>query len=241
MKYLYSEFDYKKKYSLNDKKWDYYLIIIPILCIILLPLGVFSYISGRMNLNPPVSILVFLVCILLIIICFLVSVVKFMRRNSLKRRVLVFIEICLPVLFVYLIYFQIDLKFSLWGSLGPYPRGYRDWVKSKIDIEEVQDWLKTAQDEYFNTDNGWVPAKDIPEDKFPKSLIKMFNPVYNALDVDEFGNIIVYYEEGLTFWSWGFILGEKDLVYSEDQIEQQTKNSTLIIKQVQPGFYLFSR
>ena len=83
---------------------------------------------------PGFGVLIFTACLAVIFICFLASIVKFIRKNSLKRRILAFIEICLPVLFVLLFFVQIRYKFDFWGRVDPYSRGYSDRIKSQIDI-----------------------------------------------------------------------------------------------------------
>ena len=226
---------------LNQYKRDYVLIAFQILCIILFPLGVFHYICGRIGLFPGYGVMFFMVCIFVLFIYFLVSIINFLSKDSQKRRTLTFIEMCLPVLFVFLFFAPYYFKFGLWGTVDPYSRGYSDRIKSQIDIEEVQNWLETIGSDYFTANKNWVSLEDIPEDKLPESLKKYSHHNYIKLTNDKFGNPIIQEYMGRTFWTWGFILGTKDMVYSEDHIKKECEEFGMYLMLVQPGFYVYTQ
>lgn len=226
----------RKNLNPNQYKWDYYLIAIPIICIILFPLGVLFYFYGRFNLHPALIIMGIYPLILLMLGLILLNVVRLLIKKTWKKKFLIIIETCLPVLFILLFYFIFRL--GLWGSKDPFLCGYRDQIKSKIDIEEVQSWLKTISEEYFTANKNWVSLEDIPADKLPESLKKYSHRNYIKLKKDEFGNPVIEGFTGGAFFHWGFIIGLPDLIYSEDHMWEEFGMCLML---VQPGFYVYNQ
>ena len=233
-----TSFTPRKNLIPNQYKWDYYLIAIPVIGIILFPLGVLFYFFGRFNLHPALMIMGIYPLILLMLGLFLLNVIRLFRSNPWKKKFLIIIETCLPVLFILLFYFIFRL--GLWGSKDPFLCGYRDQIKSKIDIEEAQSWLKTISEEYFTADKGWTNLENIPDEKCPEYLKKRLHSVYSPLGKDEFGNPIIEGGGGGGFFHWGFVIGLPDLIYSKDQINKLEEYDRIWMY-VQPGFYVYAQ
>jgi len=238
-----TSFTPRKNLISNQYKWDYYFIAIPVICIILFPLGVLFYFCGRINFNQALIIMgIYPFVLLLMPVLFLINVVRLLRKNPWKKKFLIIIEICLPVLFVLLFMISFFIyKFNLWGSKDPFLCGYRDQIKSKIDIEEAQSWLKTISEEYFTADQGWISLENIPDTECPEYLKKRLHSVYSPLRKDEFGNPVIEGFTGVGFFHWGFVIGLPELAYSKDQINRLEENFDGFWMFVQPGFYVFSQ
>ena len=237
----------------NQYKWDYCLIAIPVICIILFPLGVLFYFCGRINFNQaliimgiyPFVLLLMPVLFLINVVRLTINVVRLLRKNTWKKIFLTFIGMFLPVLFVFLFLapFYFKFNFSLWGSKDPFLFGFRDLIKNKIDVEKTQSWLKTISEEYFTADQGWINLENIPDKECPEYLKKRLHSVYiyNPLREDEFGNpIIMEITGGGGFFHWGYVIGLPDLIYSEDQINEKRKYGEELLL-VQPGFYVWAQ
>ena len=153
-------------------------------------------------------------------------------KHTWKKRILIFIEICLSILFFLSFYF---LRI-IWDSKDPFLCGYMDRIKSKIDVEEIQNWLKTTTIE----NKDWAYLVNLPEDQYPKSLQKIFRPAHNLLRTDQYDNQIFTLTEGGGFFHWGFVIGLPDMEYSEEHIKEMEEHD-MIWMLVQPGFYVFSQ
>jgi hypothetical protein len=136
----------------------------------------------------------------------------------LKKKFLILLEICLPILLYLLFVF-----FDPWRSKDPFLCGYKDYITREIDIDEVQTWLKTFSDKHFSSNKGWINKENISDNEYPESLKKMFHPVYYLLRMNESGNPVIDFNGGGGFFHWGFVIGTKDMAYSESQIKEMEK------------------
>jgi len=225
----------KKKIDISGNKLDMVFIAIPIILIILFPTGLVNYLCGRFNIH---FALVFFGSLFgtigTLFTLFIVNVVRIIRKNSFKKRLLILFEICLPILF----FFSFFLFRLIWDSKDPFLCGYRDQITKKINIEEVQAWLKTFSEEHFNTDTGWINRESIPEDEYPESLKKMFRPTYHLLRTGESDQPVIDYNRGGGFFHWGFVIGTEDMVYPISEIMKERDEIWML---VQPGFYVYSQ
>ena len=223
----------------NQYKWDIYSFAIPIICIILFPSGLIFYLSGRMNIHLAGIYFLSLFGILgTFLILFFVNIVRMFMKNTLKKRLLILFEIFMPLLFVLSFYF-----FHIIGdSKDPFLCGYRDQILGKIDIDEAQAWLKTVIDENYisDIDRGHRFKKQISYDDYPKLLKASVYGKGIRFHIDEFGNPVLDFNIGGGFFHWGFVIGAKDMVYSESQINEKRKHDEELLL-VQPGFYVYAQ
>jgi hypothetical protein len=229
----------ENKFNYKQYKVDIYFIMVPTLCIILLLSGIMFYICGRINFTLAFIPFILPWVLLAIFVFFLVNIVRLIRKNTLKKRFLILFEICLPILLV-LLFVILRFNFNLWGSKNPFLCGYRDQITRKIDIDEVQIWMKTFSDKHFTTDKGWINKENISDNEYPETLKKKFYPVYYLLRTDEYGNPVIDFNRGGGFFHWGFVIGTKDMAYSESEINEMEKRDEFWIK-VQSGFYVYAQ
>ena len=214
-------------------KWDIYSIAVSIICIILFPFGVIDYLWGRMNLHPLGLVLPFWGILGTLLVFFVVNLVRIFRKNTLKKRFLILVEICLPLFFV-LNYFFVHLSLI---SKDPYLCGYGKYIKGQINIEDVQGWLKQINDENASDDNNSNSNKKITFDEYPKSLKESrYNKI--GVDLNSFHGPTISTERGSGFLHWGFIIGTKDFKYSEEEMKKKIEDDEDWLL-VQPGFYVF--
>ena len=224
----------KKKLDFKSKKWDIIYIAVPILGILLLNCGILFYICGRINFHLAFFVFAMPFFLAILLVYFLVNVIRFFRQKIWKRKFLIFIELCLPLLIV-LIPFVGNINF--WGSKDPFLCGYRDQVARKINIKEAQAWLKTIIDENYSSEGRGQFKKEISSDEIPGFLKKAG---YFRISIDEFGNPLIYSGHGGGFFHWGSVIGIEDMVYTESQINEKRKHDEEVLL-IQPGFYAYAQ
>ena len=216
----------KKKINLSDNILDILFIVVPAISIILILTGALFYICGRINFNLAFVPFIIPWVLLAALAFFIINIIRLIRKNTLKKKVLILVEILLPI-FLISLFFILGLTFNnLWKEKDPFLCGYRDQITRTINIDEVQTWLNT------NADN-------LSLDDCPKSLKKYeYALKYDGIREDEYGNNIVFYSRGGGFFRCGFVIGTEDMVYPISEIMEERDEIWML---VQPGFYVFSQ
>ena len=213
------------KPSLDWNKWDVIFIVLPIILIILEPLGGFSYLDGRFD-SPSIFLTMILMLPatgFIIIICFLAGIVRLLvnwRNHTKKKKLIIVTEIGMPLVFIILFaapfFIPEDSKIR-WPGYKPFTYGFRDRIRSKADIEDIRDWLKTLSKEDCNGKTIDIHSYSSPfKSKWPDSIewpksLKVFNPGYVNLDLDENSHPKIRLTWGAALGHWGVEIGMEDM------------------------------
>lgn len=208
--------------------------VLPILCILLIPLGGFPYLYGRLNLHPWLT-----TCMLcpatavFLVYCFCSGIWRLAsgwRRHSQRKKALLAVEISIPVLFVLLFVMQFlgPHRLQLWPDAGPFLYGFRDRIRSKADIPAIRAWLKTLDEDYY------IPHSNrLPREKWPKSL-KALKPPRVIVAPDKNRNPRVLITWGGGFMHWRVDIGIEGMVTTE--FDSDPSYASWLV--VEPGVYV---
>ena len=204
----------KRKTSRDWSKQEMVFLVLPIVCIILGPLGGLPYLSGRFSPSlTGYACMLYPVTGLIIIYYFFASIVRLFRgwrKHTGKKKLLIVAEIAIPLLLIalYIIPFFIPNVAPMFSFDKPLLYGCRDRIRSKADIEAIRDWLGTLSKDDYNSSSHYNP---IPPSKQPKSLKVLKHGAVHLL-ADENGNPKVrsHWGGGL-FGHWGFEIGMVDM------------------------------
>ena len=202
----------EKTASLDWNKWDVILLVVPTVCIFLVPCGGLFYLCG--GLSP--YLIYFLVCPtypmigLFIIYCLVAGIVRLFRdwrKTTRRKKVALFAEIIIPLVSIALFvasFFVPDDSDIRWPPYKSFAYGFGDRVRSKADIAAIRDLLRTfgKQDQPGNT--------RIPYDDWPKSL-KALNPNLVLLSTDKNGTTYIRLLWGGGFQHWGMVIGMENM------------------------------
>ena len=219
-------------------RWrDSYIVflVLPVLCILFIPLGGFPYLYGRLNLHPWLTtFMLYPATGGLMICCFVVGIARLVcgwKRHSQKKKALIAVEISIPVLFVLLFVMQFTAPVSmpLWPDAPPHTYGFRDWIRSKADIPAIRTWLRTLDKEDHD-----IHGDRIPLDQQPESL-KVLNSHRAPLLANENGKPEVRITWGGGFFHWGVTIGTENMVIPEAELDFRYESWLL----VEPGVYVY--
>jgi len=225
----------ERKPSLDWNKQYVIFFVLPIILIILVPLGGIFYLCGRMSWHIGMVFFMFnLPAGVFIIYCFFASIRLFggWRKHTWRKRILIVTEIVIPVVFIvlFIIPFFIPIK-SAWPPSKAFTYGFRNRMKSKADIEAIRDWLGTLDKEDYD-----VHGNRLHPDKWPKSL-KALKPVAVSLLADKNGNPQVRLMWGAAIFHWGFVVGMEDMEIPPSHFNQRDEYWLL----VEPGVYVWDQ
>jgi len=211
------------------------MLVLPLLCVILIPLGGLLYLSGRLSFHPLLTIwFLYPAFGAFMIYCFGAGVWRLFsgwKRHSYRIKVLITMEIAIPVIFVllFVLPFYGLFKLSFWPA-SPHICGFRDRIKSKVDIPSIREWFETLDEDYY------LPNSNVlPREKWPKSLKALKSPRIIVAS-DKNGNPQVMIIDGAGFEHWGATIGFQDLVISESDLNSQYYTWLL----VEPGVYVYA-
>jgi hypothetical protein len=210
-------------------------LVVPALCLLLVPWGVFSYLCGRMGLHlATAACVVYLVVGLFMIYCFANGVGQLFeawKRRRTKKKTLIVAQISIPAMFalLFILLFLRPVRLPLWPDAIPYTYGFRDRIRSKADIPAIRAWLKNlSEDEYSK------PGDHLAREKWPKAL-KELKPPRVYVCPDDRRNPYVRITWGGGFSHWGIIIGSKELAIAESELDFSF-DSWL---PVEPGVYVY--
>jgi len=251
----------KRKPSLDWNKWDaiFFVIIIPFIIlatlIILAPSGGISYLSGRFDFR-----LDFFVCILFYPTVMIIILVPFVviggsivaigalrllfdrNRYTTKKKLIRTTQIGISILLITLYFLALFIPIQPYSpGYKPFTYGFRERMRSKADVEDIRDWLRTLSKEdctgrhidilpdFFFFKSKWPDSIE-----WPKSL-KVFNPHYVNLDLDENGKPKVRLTWGGPFAHWGVVIGMEDMEIPESDFSRYGEYRLPL----QPGAYVW--
>jgi hypothetical protein len=156
----------------SSRKWnrdDYFHLIVPIICIILVPLGGLPYLGGRLS-DGFFSVIGFVLIPLFIIWRLFLSLIRLLIgfiKHSQKKRILIIYEIGICLIFWSLIFiFQISswpIEEDNFNPIKLFAYGFKDRIESKLDIPATRAWLRTIKKEDIEGKNRINIYNNLPE------------------------------------------------------------------------------
>lgn len=206
-------------------KWDAALLVIIIVFVILVPAGGFFYLCGRFS--PYLTFLVvwfvypgIVACLVLFIVASTRRLLLDWKRCTRRKRLITIVQIGIPIVFI--ASFVISVTTPIETCLAqpgykPYTYGFRERIRSKADIDAIQDWLRTLSREDCTGENIDILSDSFPfKSRWPDSIdwpksLKAFNPHYVKVGLDENGNPKVRLTWGGALAHWGVEIGMEDM------------------------------
>jgi len=219
----------ERKPRIDWNKWDaiFFVILTPFMIfamlVILVPTGGISYLSGRFDLaldflvvwifaiwmTSPLMIVITIFPFVVIGFFAIIGAVRLIsnwNRYANKKRLIRITQIGISILVITIPFLPLVVFTKLYSpGYKPFTYGFRERMRSKADIEDIRDWLRTLRKE----DCAGSVIR-IPFEKWPKSL-KIFHPHHVNLDLDENGNPKIRLTWGSGFGHWGFEIGMEDM------------------------------
>jgi len=229
----------KRKSGRNWKESYVIFFLLPIILIILFPLGGLFYLWGRFS---PYAMSLALICmlypviIIFIIYCFFFGIVKLRGGwtiHTWKRKLIFGVEIAIPAFFfIFLItsFFTPESEFCGYGyKLFIY--GLRDRIRSKADIGATRDWSESLGDEDY--DNHY---SRISRSAWAESL-KALKPNGVLLSADENDNakVRLMWRYGPIVGGWGVEIGAENMKIPPSDFSQFGEYRL----PVEPGVYVW--
>lgn len=210
-------------------------LVLPVLCIVLVPLGGLPYLFGRLRWPLPTAVcMLYPALATFIIYCFFASVVRLIitwRRCMWAKRILIITEICLPIVFLvlFIMLSPLMVESQLWPDAGPFTYGLRDSVRTKVNIPAIRGWLRTLDEEDHKEHRSYRGPNKLPEPLRSLSLGVV------SLSEDRNGNPQIRISGGGGFHHWGATIGLEDMEIPESDLETQYECWLL----VEPGVYVY--
>lgn len=224
------------KGHLRNRQESYLIfLVLPVLCILLFPLGGLLYLLGRLSFQTFFSVLtIYPATGVFMVYCFVAGVWRLVsgwKRQSQRMKALIAVEIAIPVVFVLLFVLPLSglCRLPLWPA-SPHICGFRDRIMSKADIPAIRAWLETLEKD----DDGQF-SHDLPREGWPKSLKALKAPAVRVWP-DQNGNPYVMIIDGGGFHHWGATIGFQDMVIPESDLRSEYDTWLL----VEPGVYVFA-
>jgi hypothetical protein len=223
----------------NWNGWDFFFIIAPIICIILVPLGGLGYIRGRFY--PPFyrvdicMLFPLIACfILFCIVCGFVRLFAYGKNHTRKKRFLFAIEVVIPFVFILscISLFFMPVETFFYPACKPFMYGFRDRVKSKSDISAIRAWLKTLDKEDLDYNRKQPYYFRYHSDELPE-FVKAIGGII-GISTDSNGNPVLHCSFGGGFDHWGVEIGAEDMnIPPSDYVSKAGYRMY-----VEPGFYI---
>ena len=205
--------------------WDAILLVFIVAYVIFVSIGGFFYLIARfypylklflvMFVYLPLSVLLLIFTVIWTLRLF-IDWTKCTRRKKFIR----IIQVCIPMTLIvsFLVSVLTPIETSLWQpGYKPFTYGFRERIRSKADIEEIQNWLETLKDEDCTGETiDLLRNSDSFNSQWPDSIewpesLKVFNPRFVSLDLDENKNPKVILEWCGIFEDWGVVIGMENM------------------------------
>lgn len=215
----------ERKTSLDWNAWDAIIFAAIVVFIIFVPLGGIEYLDARFGTYSDFfyGCFIYLTLGSLIIVFLIVGAVQLLcnwKRYTKSKKLIKIFQVGIPFVFVasFAISVLTPIRINLWQpGYKPFTYGFRARMRSKVDIEAIRDWLRTLSKEDCTgetvrllSDSHSFKSKWPDSIEWPKSL-KVFDPGYVELDLDENGNHKVRLTWGGPPGHWGIEIGMEDM------------------------------
>jgi uncharacterized integral membrane protein len=140
----------------NWRKSHLVFLVLPVLCIIFVPLGGLPYLFGRLSWPLPTAVCMLYPAFgLFMIYCFLASIVRLMtawKKYDWKGKFINITEVSVPIVFVvlFVLPFLIPIESGLVTRARLFTYGFGDRIRNKADIPATREWLRTLDIEDFS-------------------------------------------------------------------------------------------
>lgn len=208
-------------------------VVLPIMLILLVPLGGLLYLFGRLSLHVGlVMCMLYPATGLFIVFCFVAGMVRLTRGWRGDMKILLFTQICAPLVFVVLCVIGSPLltKSWLWPDATPVTYGFRDRIRSKADIPAIRAWLRT-----FDKSAYQEPGDRVPVDQWPESLKALKPPWRVFLEPDKKGNPQIRIVWGGAIFHWGLTIGLENMEIPPSRLDDEFEAWLLL----EPGVYVY--
>jgi len=201
--------DGETKQSRNRNCWDVFFIVVPLVCIILVPLGGLGYIRGRFFPFFRSAFLLYFAVGSFIIYCIIhgfTRLVMHLKNHTGEKRFLIAIEVVIPFVFILscISLFFMPFETFFYPACKPFIYGFRDRVKSKSDISAIRDWLKILDKEDLAYYSQHSHYGELPES------VKAIGG-FIGISTDQNGNPIIRHTFGGGLDNWGVEIGAEDM------------------------------
>jgi len=215
----------EKKCNRDLNEWDVFLFVLPIISVMFGRLAGFEYLKSKYSsssaffvaliLYPAIGVFI-VTCALAGIARLFVNWTKYSRRKRFTIIAQIGIVAILIVLFFAPVFFAIDSH--LWvPGYKPFTYHFREQMRTEADIPAIRNWLRTLSKEDCTGATVCLPSTSNPLERswpnsfeWPKSL-KVFEPGYVKLDLDENSQPRVRLTWGGPFGHWGIEIGMEDM------------------------------
>jgi hypothetical protein len=226
----------ERKPGRNWKESKLIFIVLPIMLMILYPVGGLDYLCGRFSLYVIILVYVsmlYLAIVCFIIFCFFTSIVRLFRdwkKSSGKKKSLIVAEFVIPLLFIIPFFIPNDSDMC-WFFYKPFAYGFRDRIRNKADVEAIRNWVGTLNEKYFRINHSTL----IPSDEWPKSL-RVLNPRRIIPVIDENGNRKIKLSWGAFIGHWGVDIGMRNMKTPPSDF----RHYGVYILPLEPGVYVWN-
>ena len=227
----------KKRPHCKWKDSHVVLFVLLVVLTILFPGGGIFYLCARFRPYPLALggvLMLYLAVIVFMVYCFIAGIGQlvsgWMRHNQ-KKKILIAVQIAIPVMFVLLFILQFSgpHRLQLWPDSSPFTYGLRDRIRSKVDIPAIRTWLRTLDEKAFSDFEERLNSED-----WPKSL-RIFKGEHITLASDRNGKPRIRVSMGAGFSHWAVIIGFEDMEIPSFVVDE-SYGSWL---QVEPGVYVY--
>lgn len=219
----------------NRRDLHIVFFVLPVLCILLFPLGGLFYLLGRLSFQTFCFVLtIYPATGIFMVFCFFAGVWRLVsgwKRHSGRKKALITVETAIPVLCVllFILPFYGLFRLPLWPT-SPHLCGFRDRIMSKADLPAIRAWLETLEKD----DDGQF-GHDLTRERWPKPL-KALRADTVRVWPDTNGNPYIMIIDGGGFHHWGASIGFQDMVVPEADLRSEYDIWLL----VEPGVYVYS-
>jgi len=208
-------------------------VILLLMLILLVPLGGLLYLCGRLSFHASLAICVlYPVAGIVTIFCLIAGMVRLTRDWRGDMKILLFTQICIPIVFVVLCLIGSPLltKSWLWPDATPFTYGFRDRIRSRADIPAIRAWLRT-----FDKSAYQEPGDPVPPQQWPESLKALKPPWRVFREPDKKGNPQIRIVWGGAIFHWGTTIGMEDMEIPPAELDKHYEAWLL----VEPGVYVY--
>jgi len=240
----------ERKPRFDWNKWDAVLLTIIILYVILVPIGGFFYLCGRFSpyliflivwfIYPTIGVFL----LLFVAVCTIRLFIGW-KRDTKRKRVIKIVQIGIPIVFIASFAVSVFTPIEIYldqPGYKPYTYGFRERIRSKADVGAIRAWLKTLRKEDCTGEPIRLLLTDsaLPKIQWSGSVewseaLKVFNPGYVTLDLDENDNPKVRLTWGGPFAHWGVEIGMEDMEIPASDFSQFGEYRL----PVEPGVYVW--
>jgi len=199
-------------------RWDIAMVVVPLSFTVLLdPLGVITYVSGLINMKVLfVAVFGFVTLIPIALLCLVALLARMLviwpKRISTWSRLL----LCwMAVISVFAACFVLPFTGLTPRPWVMYTRGFRRYVRARVDVPAVQQWLSTIDPNSLDRQDVGGGAD---HDSEPHPVIAGCDPKGYQVFLDDVGRPMLELRWGSgVLGTWGVTIGDADMAIPQTQ------------------------